>query len=103
MMIHYEEYTGMQTGKSKTKQRPVPIQMHISPIFCEAISRHIVRLDLGNQKAHTEIPLVKVKKELQAFLGVNADICNLLRQLTSSKTEWTWNAMYQKLFGEQNQ
>ena len=48
------------------------------------------------------------KKELQAFLGVinylnnvspsTADICKGLKQLTSVKTEWTWNAGYQKLF-----
>ena len=27
-----------------------------------------------------------------------ADICKALRQLTSVKTDWTWNATYQKLF-----
>ena len=47
-------------------------------------------------------------KEVQAFFGIinylcrfspsTADINELLRQLTSSKTEWTWNAIYQKLF-----
>ena len=50
----------------------------------------------------------KTKKELHTLLGITsyfskfspstADICESLRQLTSSKTEWTWNAAYQKLF-----
>ena len=50
----------------------------------------------------------KTKKELQAFLGIinylgkfcpsTADVCELLRQLTSNKMKWTWNATYQKLF-----
>ena len=52
--------------------------------------------------------LSKKQKELQAFLGIinylrkislrTADICEALRQLTSVKTEWNWNAAYQKLF-----
>ena len=55
-----------------------------------------------------EIPPPKTKKELQAFLGIinylsklspsTVDVCDSLKQLTSSKTEWTWNATYQKLF-----
>ena len=55
-----------------------------------------------------EIPSPKTKKELQAFLQISnylskfspstANICESLRQLTSSKIEWTWNATYQKLF-----
>ena len=46
--------------------------------------------------------------ELQAFFGIinylskfspsTANICESLRQLTLSKTEWTWNTTYQKLF-----
>ena len=48
------------------------------------------------------------KKELQAFLWIinysskfspsTASKCESLRQLTWSKTEWTWNETYQKLF-----
>ena len=50
----------------------------------------------------------ETKKELQAFLGTinylhkfspsTADVRELLTQLTSSKTEWTLNTAYQKLF-----
>ena len=50
----------------------------------------------------------KKQKKPQEFLGIinylgefspsTADICESLRQLTSSKTEWTWNATYQKVF-----
>ena len=53
-----------------------------------------------------EMPPPNQKKELQAFLGIInylskfcpsiADICEV--QLTSSKTEWTWNATYKKRF-----
>ena len=54
------------------------------------------------------MPPPKTKKELQVFLGIinylnkfspsTADLCESQRQLTSSKTEWTLNATYQKLF-----
>ena len=59
-------------------------------------------------KALTEMPPPKTRKELQAFLGIisyssmfspcTVDVCESLRQLTSSKTEWIWNAPYQTLF-----
>ena len=59
-------------------------------------------------KALTEMPPPKTKKDLQAFLGIinyssnfspsTADVYESLRQLTSNKTEWTWNATYQKQF-----
>ena len=52
----------------------------------------------------------KTKKELQAFLEIiyylskfcpsTADICELFRKLTSARTEWTWNATYQKIFNK---
>ena len=55
----------------------------------------------------TEILPPKTKKELQAFLRVinylgkfspgMAGIYESLRKLMSSKTEWTWNATYQKI------
>ena len=54
------------------------------------------------------MPPPKTEKKLQAFFGIinylskfspsTVDVCESLRQLTSSKTEWTWNAIYQKLF-----
>ena len=50
----------------------------------------------------------KTRKELQAFCGIidylskfspkTADVCESLRQLTSVKTERTWNVTYQKPF-----
>ena len=64
--------------------------------------------DLQNLKALTEMPPPKTKKELKAFLGImnylstfspsTASICESLRQLKVSKTKWTWNETYQKLF-----
>ena len=52
----------------------------------------------------------KNRRELQAFLGIinylgnfspgTMEICEPLRQLTSSKATWTWNASYQQLFAE---
>ena len=52
----------------------------------------------------------KTKNEFQAFLGkINylgkfspskTDTCESLRTLTSAKTEWTWNAAYQKMFNK---
>ena len=56
-----------------------------------------------------DVPPPKAKKRnSQAFLRISnylskfspstAVIWGSLRQLTSSKTEWTWNATYQKLF-----
>ena len=82
--------------------------MYICPIFGKIISRHGVKPDQKRLKVQTEMSPPKTKKELQAFLGIinylstfspsTASICESLRQLTSSKTEWTWNATYQKLF-----
>ena len=55
-----------------------------------------------------EMPPPRTKKELQAFLIIinylskfspsTANICESLRQLTLSKTEWTWNATDQEVF-----
>ena len=48
------------------------------------------------------------KKELQFFLGIMnylgkifpaaLEVCEPLRKLTSSKSEWMWNNTYQQLF-----
>ena len=56
------------------------------------------------------MPPLKIKKELQAFLGIinylskfssrTASVSESIRQQTSSKTEWEWNATYQKLFNK---
>ena len=100
--------TDMQTGKSKTKQRQIPFQMPISPIFqwghiqawCETIP-------MKAESTYGDATYTN-KKGVQAFLGtINylskfspsiADVCESLRQLTLSKTEWTCIATYQKLF-----
>ena len=76
--------------------------MHISTIFGEVISEQGVRPKAQKLKVLTEMPPPKTKKELQAFLRIinylgkfpsgTEDICESLRKLTSTKTEWTWNA-----------
>ena len=48
------------------------------------------------------------KKELQSFLGIinnpsklppmTPEVCEPLQKLTSLKTDWTWNRMYQDLY-----
>ena len=79
------------------------------PFFGRIISRNSVKPDHGKLKSMIEIPPPKKpQKDLHVFLGIinslskfppsTADICKALRQLTSVKTEWTWNADYQKLF-----
>ena len=78
------------------------------PFFGEIISRCGVKPDLQKLKALTEMPPLKIKKELQTFLGIidylskfshsTASICESLTQMTLSKTECTCNATYQKLF-----
>ena len=54
------------------------------------------------------MPPPKTKKELQAFHSIinylgklspcMVEVCESLRTLISAKTEWTWNAIYQKMF-----
>ena len=56
----------------------------------------------------TDMPLPKLEKELQSFLGilnylikftpVTAEVCKPLYKLTSIKTDWTLNRMYQDLY-----
>ena len=86
----------------------MPFQMYISPIFCQIILRHSAKLNQQKLKALMEIPPLKKKKELQAFLGIisylskfspsTASVCESTRQLTLSKMEWALNAAFQKLF-----
>ena len=80
----------------------MPFQMYAGSIFGESMSRNGVKPDPQKLKAMMEIPPPKNKKELQTFLGIInylsgfspsiADTCKALKQLTSVKTEWTWNA-----------
>ena len=78
--------------------------------FGKNISRQSVSPDLRNLKALTTDKLPpKSKKVLQAFLGIinylgkfflsTFEVYEPVRQLTSVKAEWTWNASYQTLFG----
>ena len=61
------------------------------------------------QGTYGNAPL-KNKKELQAFLGIinylgkycpsTSNMCEPVQKLMSSKTLWTWNALYQTLFNK---
>ena len=87
----------------------MPFQMYISPIFWWS---HILAWcetrPMKAESIYGYSPSKNKKRNSQAFLGINkylskffpstADVFESLRQLTSSKTEWTWNATYQKLF-----
>ena len=56
------------------------------------------------------MPPLKVKRELQAFLGIinylgkfsprTVEMCESLRKLTLAKIEWMWNTAYQYMFEE---
>ena len=83
--------------------------MYTSSIFGKIISRKGVKPDiLGIPEQWQRFLFQNQKQEIQAFLGIFndlikffpsiADIYKALRQLTSVKTEWTWNPTYQKLF-----
>ena len=75
------------------------------------IPRHGVQPDPQKLKALTDMPPPKTKMELQAFLSIinylgkffpsMAQVCESLRKLTSAKTEWTWNTIYQKMFDKE--
>ena len=73
--------------------------------FGKIISRNDVKSDPQKLKAMIEMPSSlkkKNKKEPQAFIEIikylsTAVVCEALRQLTSVKTEWSWNATFQKL------
>ena len=78
------------------------------PFFGEVVSREGIQPNLQKIRALTEMPVPKNKRELQAFLAIMnylakfspgmSEVCKPLRKLTSSKTTWTWNALYQQLF-----
>ena len=78
------------------------------PFFGEIITRNGVQPYPPKLTAMMEMPPPKKKKNSNAFLGIinylskfspnTAHICEAPRQLKSVKTEWTWNATYQKLF-----
>ena len=82
--------------------------MHISSIFQWGhIQAWHETWPTITQSPNRDVPS-KNKKELQAFLVIvnylckfppsTADVCESIRQLTSSKAEKTWNDTYQKLF-----
>ena len=78
------------------------------PFFGEVISRHGMQPNPQKLKLLTDMPPPKTKMELNAFLGISnylgkfspstAEVCESLRKLMSTKTEWTLNATYQKMF-----
>ena len=78
------------------------------PFFGEVVSRQGIQPDPQKIRSLTEMPALKNKKELQAFLGVinylnkfspgMSEVCEPLRKLMSSKMTWTWKASYQQLF-----
>ena len=80
------------------------------PFFGKVVSRQGIQPDLQKIRALTEMPVLKNKKELQAFLCIinylskfspgMAEVCKPPQKLTSSKTIWTWNASYQQLFNK---
>ena len=96
-------YLNLKINKDKCHLRCMSV-----PFFGEVISRHWMQPNPCKLKLLTNMPPPKTKKELQAFLGIinyldkfchsTDEVCESLRKLTSSKTEWTWNATYQKMF-----
>ena len=80
------------------------------PFFKEVVSRQGVQPDPQKVKALMEMPAPKIKKELQAFLGVinylntfspgTSEACKPLRKLMPCKATWTWNTSYQQLFNK---
>ena len=57
---------------------------------------HMVTLWVLVTCAHLHVTLL-----LKTYqVDVTVTVCESLRQLTSSKTEWIWNATYHKLFGK---
>ena len=75
----------MQTGKPETKQGKCHFRYTSIFFFGEVISWHGVQPDPQKLKALTEMPPAKVKRDLQAFLGMinylgkhspnRADVC----------------------------
>ena len=76
--------------------------------FGKLMSREGIQPDPQKIKALTEMPVPKNKRELQSFLCIvnylgkfppgTVQVCKPVRKLTSSRTTWTWNALYQQLF-----
>ena len=77
-------------------------------IFGKVISRHKGDPDPAEVKALMDMAPPKTKRELQPFLGIinylskfspmTAEICELLRRLTSVNAAWTWNRLYQEIY-----
>ena len=72
------------------------------------ISRHGVSPNPANVKALTNMSAPKIKSEVQSFLGIvnymskfssmTAEVCKLLRRLTSINAVWKWNRSYQEVY-----
>ena len=102
--------TDMQTGNLKLNKDKCHFRCTSILVFGEDISKHGVKPDPQKLKAHKRDAISKNKKGTPSILGIinylskfspsTADICEPLRQLMSSETEWTWNATYQKLLNK---
>ena len=78
--------------------------------FGEVMLLSGVSLDPREVQTLTAMPPPKCKNELQSFLGMinylnnftpmTAQVCKPLQKLTSVKTEWLWNGMYQDLYAK---
>ena len=74
--------------------------------FGEIISRDGVQL--GPRRLYAQKEMLLGYAKLQSFLGImnylgkfshtSSEVCELLKRLTSSKCEWTWNSTYQSLY-----
>ena len=85
----------------------MPFQMHIGCVLWWNNIQKWWDLTQESWKHWRRCP-PKSKKDLQAVLGIinylskfsprTADICEPLRKLTTTRTQWTWNMTYQKIF-----
>ena len=75
------------------------------PFFGEIIPQYGVSPDPTKTQALSDMPPLKTRKKLKSFLGIiyylgkfspmTTEVCKPLWRLTSVKTDWTWNRMYQ--------
>ena len=102
-VLQWCEEVNLKCNKEKCHFRCTSI-----PFFGEVISRKGVQPDPQKVKVLMDMPLPNNKKGTQAFLGiinylgkfpqVQANVCDPLHKLTSTKVTWTWNVSYQALF-----
>ena len=98
----------MQVGQPKTKQRQMPVLMHKN-ITLQG-GNIMIRVEPRSRKGASGNGHAtnSIKKELQSLLGkvnymssilpMTAEVCEPLWKLTSVKTKWSWNGMFQDLY-----